>query len=199
MISYNFFGAILAIPTAVATVNQHSPHSSLIGRSSSSDDSCDKRGRRAHCGMTVHAGETFKLEQDLVCTTTTDGESDTAVAITVEEGGTLLCDGHSIIQLNSVIGAAANCYQQSVTNCGLAWGAVGVELKSGATVEGCKAISGWLSGLKIAPPAGGYPKEIKIENCGATLNYYGLDIFPQQNLDVIDYSIKDRYVICFCE
>ena len=147
----------------------------------------------AYCGMTIPAGETFKLEQDLVCTGDTDGKGDSSVAITVEEGGTLDCSGNSIVQLNDEVGKAVEC-DNTVTNCGLAWGATGVLLKSESKVENCK-VSGWQRGLLIAPPDvdGGVVKDIKIDNVEATLNSRGL--YSKSNkADRIEYSVKDRYV-----
>ena len=154
----------------------------------------------AYCGMTIPTGETFKLEQDLVCTEDTAGKSDDSVAITVEEGATLNCGGKSVVQLNDQVGKAVEQGWE------LAWGGTGVLLKSGAKVENCK-VSGWRYGLLIAPPDvdGGYVKEIKIDNCEATLNKVGL--FSDSKLysdsdnsaDHIDFSVKNRYVyFLFC-
>ena len=149
------------------------------------------------CGMTIPAGKTFNLEKDLVCTTATAGKGNTAVAITIEEGATLNCNGHHVTQLNDEVGKAVECTDDpvTVTGCGLAWGASGVELKSGARFENCR-VSGWQYGLLIAPPADGYADEIKIDNCEVTLNRYGLYAFAQDELDVLDFSIEieNRYV-----
>ncbi len=79
----------------------------------------------------------------------------------------------------------------------LAWGAYGVELKSGAKVEGCKTVSGWKNGFRIAPPAGSYDDEIDIDNCEATLNYFGLYFEVEKNGINLDFSIKHRYVYRF--
>ena len=59
-------------------------------------------------------------------------------------------------------------------------------------------MSGWKDGLKIARPDvnGGNVKEIKINNCEATLNWVGLysdDLFGNI-ADRVDCSVKDRYV-----
>ena len=150
----------------------------------------------AYCGMTIPAGETFELKQDLVCTEDTAGKDEFAVAITVEEGATLNCGGNSIVQLNDEVGKAVNC---TISECDLAWGATGVQLKSGAKVENCK-VSGWESGLLMSRE--GYDdvivEEIKIDNCEATLNFRGLDAekgsITGNGPDRVDYSVKNRYV-----
>ena len=157
----------------------------------------------AYCGMTIPAGETFKLKQDLVCTADTAGKDDASVAITVEEGGTLDCSGNSIVQLNGEVGKAVDCRYLNdpagaVTKCGLAWGGTGVLLKSESKVENCM-VSGWKYGLKIAPPdlVGGVVKEIKINNVEATLNSVGLDFnsfLLGDTADGVDFSVKNRYV-----
>ena len=150
----------------------------------------------AYCGMTIPAGETFKLEQDLVCTGDTADKGDTSVAITVEEGGTLDCNGNSIVQLNDELGKAVECYDDPVTECGLAWGVTGVLLKSDAKVENCR-VSGWKDGLLIAPPdlVGGIVKDIKIDNVEATLNSFGLYYYYSAvTADRVEGSVKNRYV-----
>ncbi|KAL7490538.1 hypothetical protein ACHAWT_000112, partial [Skeletonema menzelii] len=220
MISYSIISAaIAALTTTVVAANHHPTHSQMTSRqtdfptvtghhpnlrtyqnttsstqafgkgSSSSDDSCEDP--EVLCGMTIPAGKTFNLEKDLVCTTATAGKGNTAVAITIEEGATLNCNGHHVTQLNDEVGKAVECTDDpvTVTGCGLAWGASGVELKSGARFENCR-VSGWQYGLLIAPPADGYADEIKIDNCEVTLNRYGLYAFAQDELDVLDFSIE---------
>ena len=159
-----------------------------------------------YCGMNIPAGKTVKLEKDLVCEDDTDGKDDSAVAITVDAGGTLDCNGHSILQLNfgsyqynGVGKAATGCVDSSpvtVTDGCLDWGVVGVELKSGASVKNCN-VFGWLNGFKISPPTGGYDEEIKIEGCEASLNRWGLFVYQEFPTSNVDYSIKDRYVYMY--
>ena len=166
-----------------------SPRSSKAGKDGS--EYCGNP--EEECGMTIPAGETFNLEKDLVCTTATAGGGDDAVAITVEEGATLNCGGHSVVQLNDEVGKAVGCSSPSkpVSTCNMAWGRVGVELKSGAKVENCR-VSGWLDGLSIKPPS----DKIEINNCGVTLNRNGLYVVGEEN-DVVDYSIENRYVYSY--
>ena len=165
-----------------------SPRSSKAGKDGS--EYCGNP--EEECGMTIPAGETFNLEKDLVCTTATAGGGNTAVAITVEEGATLNCGGHSVVQLNDEVGKAVEWrFDDPVTDCNLAWGRVGVELKSGAKVENCR-VSGWLDGLSIKPPS----DKIEINNCGVTLNRNGLYVVGEEN-DVVDYSIENRYVYSY--
>jgi hypothetical protein len=223
-ISYSYSViAILALTTTAVAANHHHPtHSptswqtdfptatdhhpnlrtyqnttSSLHDKGSSDEYCEDQ--KVQCGHVIKAGETLTLKEDLVCTEAAGGRGNTAVAITVEEGATLKCDGNSIVQLNNEVGKAVECRYSywPVTNpngqpqtCGLAWGRYGVELKSGAKVEGCK-VSGWYEGLVIKPPSGGYAKEIEIDNCEATLNRIGLYV---DDGDVADFSVKSRYV-----
>ena len=152
----------------------------------------------AYCGMTISKGESFTLEKDLFCTKDTDGRGDHAAAITVEEGAILRCDGYSIVQVNDEVGMAVGCSNSltPVTGCGLPWGVAGVKLESGARVEGCK-ISGWKDGLMIEPEAGSYDDKIEIQDCEATLNTNGLKVGVQDEGNVVNYSIENRYVSLF--
>ena len=223
--SYSYSAiAILALTTTAAAANHHHPNHSPTSwqtdfptatdhhpnlrtyqnttssvHDKGSSDSC--KDPEAYCGMTIPKEKSFTLKQDLVCTQDTpggwrNGGGEREVAITVEEGATLNCDDYSIVQLNDEIGKALGCFGLP-SECGLAWGAFGVELKSGAKVEGCKTVSGWNTGFWIAPPAGGYDDEIDIDNCEATLNRYGLYFEVEKNRDNLDFSIKHRYVYRF--
>lgn len=132
-----------------------------------------------YCGIYVEAGDTLTLTNDLVCTKNSGGRSSDAVAITLGEGAKLHCNGHSIIQ-----------YYASESDL---WGKTGVELESGASVKDCKVFD-WENGSLIAPPPGGYAKEISLEGFEASNNKFGLRVRVANEAGVVNLSIKDRCV-----
>ena len=137
----------------------------------------------------------------ILCTKDTGSEDDANVAITLEEGATLDCGGNSIVQLNDEVGKAtkSDCSfgsnPVSNRNCGLSWGAIGVLLKSVASVKNC-IVSGWQRGFAIAPSVNGDADEIKMETYEAALNYDGLSVELVDYGYIVNYSVKRRYVLC---
>ena len=172
----------------------------MSNKSSSSDDgNCEEP--EVYCGMTVPAGKTLKLKHDLYCTKDSAHGGDDAVAITLEPGAKLECNGYSVVQVNDdfQVGKAARveyygspwdkfvspCAFDVVGNpgavtgeCGLSWGRTGIKLESGATAEHCKA-TGWVHGFSMVATTDDQEQE-KIQNtifdCDASLNTYGVGI-----------------------
>ncbi len=156
-----------------------SPEQFARGKSSpSSDDYCPKTD--VYCGIYVAAGDTLTLTDDLVCTRNSGGGGSDAVAITLGEGAKLHCNGYSIIRMK---------YDSEFD----LWGKTGVKLESGASVKDC-SVYDWENGSLIAPPPGGYAKEISLEGFEASNNWYGLNVDVAQEADVVNLSIKDRCV-----
>jgi hypothetical protein len=186
--------------TNLRTYQNTTSSAQAFGKGGSSSDSC--KDPEVYCGMTIHAGKTLTLEKDLVCTKDTPGVDDANVAITLKEGATLDCGGRSIVQLNDEVGKATELFNDCLSledpvtgSCGLSWGAIGVLLKSGASVKNC-IVSGWQRGFAIAPGVNGDADEIKMETCEATLNTVGLSVEPADDYGyVVNYSVKKRYVL----
>ncbi len=185
--------------TNLRTYQNTTSSAQAFGKGGSSSDSC--KDPEVYCGMTIHAGKTLTLEKDLVCTKDTPGKDNANVAITLKEGATLDCGGRSIVQLNDEVGKATTftgCLSPNPvtdSSCGLSWGAIGVLLKSGASVKNC-IVSGWQRGFAIAPGVNGDADEIKMETCEATLNFVGLSVEPADDYGyVVNYSVKKRYVL----
>jgi hypothetical protein len=205
---YSAIGIILALNATTVVAANHHPNLRTYQNTTSSAQAFGKGGSSSsckdpevYCGMTIHAGKTLTLEKDLVCTKDTPGKDNANVAITLKEGATLDCGGRSIVQLNDEVGKATTftgCLSPNPvtdSSCGLSWGAIGVLLKSGASVKNC-IVSGWQRGFAIAPGVNGDADEIKMETCEATLNFVGLSVEPADDYGyVVNYSVKKRYVL----
>lgn len=159
-----------------------SAHAQMPKKGSSSDDgNCEET--EVYCGMTVHAGETLKLKHDLYCTKDSADGGDEAVAITLEPGAKIECNGYSVVQVRH-----------------LSWGRVGIKLESGATAEHCKA-TGWVHGFSMVATTDDQDIQNTIVGCDASLNTYGVGIDFNPPVDnqlyvpyFLNFSIEQRYV-----
>ena len=163
------------------------------------DGNCEEP--EVYCGMTVPAGKALKLKHDLHCTKDSANRGDDAVAITLEPGAKIECNGYSVVQVNDKVGKASrtecqnNPYPVSNGECGLAWGRTGIKLESGATAEHCKA-TGWVHGFSMVATTDDQELQNDIDGCDASLNTYGvgIDYVDAPGPYFLNFSIEQRYV-----
>ena len=160
------------------------------------------------CPLVVPAGKTVTLTGDVVCTKAERSSGtggDHGIAVKVEAGGTLKCDGYTVTQLNDKGANAVDCGDDdlAVTQCGLGWGKTGISLLPGASAKDCK-VSGWKRGIVIqtndssqtngissGPGGGGGAEEVNIEGVDVSYNNVGLSVDVEVEDDV-NFSIKKR-------